>query len=51
MATVAISRCDDYELEKVSAATKRCLSLIGNIETLVQPGMKVLLKLNLLSAS
>lgn len=51
MATVAISRCDDYELEKVSAAIKRCLSLIGNIETLVQPGMKVLLKLNLLSAS
>ncbi|MDP7530290.1 MAG: DUF362 domain-containing protein [Candidatus Scalindua sp.] len=51
MTTIAISHCDDYGLEKVSAATKRCLSLIGNIETIVRPGMKVLLKLNLLSAS
>ena len=51
MTTIAISRCDDYGLEKVSAATKRCLSLMGNIETIVRPGMKVLLKLNLLSAS
>ncbi len=51
MTTIAISRCDDYELEEVSVATKRCLSLIGNIETIVRPGMKVLLKLNLLSAS
>ncbi|MHC4307795.1 MAG: DUF362 domain-containing protein, partial [Planctomycetota bacterium] len=30
---------------------KRCLNLIGNIETIAKPGMKVLLKLNLLSAS
>ncbi len=51
MTTVAISRCDDYELEKVSIAVKRCLSLIGNIETIIKPGMRVLLKLNLLSAS
>jgi len=51
MTTIAVSRCDDYELEEVSVATKRCLSLIGNIETIVRPGMKVLLKLNLLSAS
>jgi len=51
MTTIAISRCDDYGLEKVSAATKRCLNLMGNIKTIVKPGMKVLLKLNLLSAS
>jgi len=51
MTTVSIARCDDYELEKVSTAVKRCLSLIGNLETIVRPGMKVLLKLNLLSAS
>jgi len=51
MTTVAISRCDDYELEKVGIAVKRCLNLIGNIEAIVKPGMKVLLKLNLLSAS
>ncbi len=51
MTTVAISRCDDYELEKVSIAVKRCLNLIGNIDAIVKPGMKVLLKLNLLSAS
>jgi uncharacterized protein (DUF362 family)/NAD-dependent dihydropyrimidine dehydrogenase PreA subunit len=50
MSTVAISRCNDYELEKVSNATKRCLSLIGNVETLIKTGMKVLLKLNLLSS-
>lgn len=51
MTTVAISCCNDYELENVSKATRRCLSLIGNIDTIVKPGMKVLLKLNLLSAS
>ncbi|MGR3301776.1 MAG: DUF362 domain-containing protein [Candidatus Scalindua sp.] len=51
MTTIAISRCDDYGLEKVCAAIKRCLSLMGNIDTIVRPGMKVLLKLNLLSAS
>ncbi len=51
MTTVAISRCDSYELENVSFAVKRCLSLIGKIEAIVKPGMKVLLKLNLLSAS
>lgn len=50
MSTVAISRCNDYELEKVNIAIKRCLSLIGNVENLIKPGMKVLLKLNLLSA-
>ena len=51
MTTVAISRCDNYEIEKVSTAVKRCLGLIGNVKTTVRPGMKVLLKLNLLSAS
>ncbi len=51
MTTIAISRCDDYGLEKIGAATKRCLNQMGNIETIVRPGMKVLLKLNLLSAS
>ena len=51
MTTVAISRCDNYEIKEVSSAVKRCLGLIGNIETIVKPGMKVLLKLNLLSAS
>lgn len=50
MTTVAISRCDDYELENVSVAVKRCLSLMGGIADLIKPGMKVLLKLNLLSA-
>ena len=51
MTTVSISRCDNYEIEKVSTAVKRCLNLIGDIETIAKPGMKVLLKLNLLSAS
>ena len=50
MSTVAISRCDDYEQENVNVAVKRCLSLMGGVADLIKPGMKVLLKLNLLSA-
>ncbi len=51
MSTVVITCCDNYDLEKVRIVIKRCLSLIGNVEDIVKPGMKVLLKLNLLSAA
>ena len=51
MSTVSISCCEDYDLVKVSFAVKRCLDLLGNVADLVKPGMKVLLKVNLLSAA
>ena len=50
MSKVAITRCEDYEQERVTDAVKKCLGLIGNFEDLIKPEMKVLLKLNLLSA-
>lgn len=51
MSTVGITRCDNYEQEKISDAVKGCLSLIGDLEDLIKPDMKVLLKPNLLSAA
>ncbi|MFN3533298.1 MAG: DUF362 domain-containing protein [Candidatus Brocadia sp.] len=51
MPTVSVVRCNDYELEKVYHAIHKALSLINGVDKLVRPGMKVLLKLNLLSSS
>lgn len=50
MARVSLVRCGDYEKEKVFDAVKRSVDLVGGIEHYVKPGMKVLLKPNLLSA-
>ena len=50
MPKVSLVRCEDYAEDKVCAAVKRSLDLIGGIENFVKPGMKVLLKPNLLSA-
>ncbi|MCX5665428.1 MAG: DUF362 domain-containing protein [Candidatus Omnitrophica bacterium] len=50
MAKVAVSRCLYYDTDKVFDAVKRSVDLIGGIESFVSPGMKVLLKPNLLSA-
>jgi len=50
MAEVAVSRCGSYDTDKVFDAVKRSIDLIGGIEAFVRPGMKVLLKPNLLSA-
>src|SRR3989338_1224665 len=50
MAKVSIIRCPDYETANVFNAVKRAVDLIGGIDTFVKPGMKVLLKPNLLSA-
>lgn len=50
MAKVAISRCGFYDTGKVFDAVKRSVDLIGGIESFVDPGMRVLLKPNLLSA-
>lgn len=50
MPKVSIARCEDYERAKVSGAVRRAVDLVGGIESFVRPGMKVLLKPNLLSA-
>lgn len=50
MSKVSIIRCSDYETEKVFDAVKKAVGLLGGIDTYVKPGMKVLLKPNLLSA-
>ncbi|MDP2929061.1 MAG: DUF362 domain-containing protein, partial [Candidatus Omnitrophota bacterium] len=50
MTKVAITRCEYYDTGKVYEAVKRTVDLIGGIEAFVSPGMKVLLKPNLLSA-
>jgi uncharacterized protein (DUF362 family)/ferredoxin len=51
MPSVSIVKCDDYELGKVYHAVHKSLSLLNGTDKLVKPGMKVLLKLNLLSSS
>ncbi len=51
MPAVSIVTCDDYDLKKVYQAIHTSLRLIDGIDKLVKPGMKVLLKINLLSSS
>ncbi|MFA6142869.1 MAG: DUF362 domain-containing protein [Candidatus Omnitrophota bacterium] len=50
MAKVSIVRCDDYEPGRVFDAVSRAVDLVGGIDVFVKPGMRVLLKPNLLSA-
>lgn len=50
MTKVSIIRCPDYNQERVFDAVKRAVDLVGGIGSVVKPGMKVLLKPNLLSA-
>jgi uncharacterized protein (DUF362 family)/NAD-dependent dihydropyrimidine dehydrogenase PreA subunit len=45
---VAISRCGDYDEEKVSRAVSEALALLGGASSYVKPGQRVLLKPNLL---
>ena len=49
MSKVAVSRCADYNKESVFLAVKKAVDLVGGMPTYVKPGMKVLLKPNLLS--
>ena len=49
-AKVSIARCGNYEFERVMAAVRRSVDLVGGIGGVVKPGAKVLLKPNLLSA-
>lgn len=50
MTKVSIIRCPDYNQERVFDAVSRAVDLVGGIESVVKPGMRVLLKPNLLSA-
>lgn len=48
MSTVSIIRCSSYEVEEVRKSVKEAIDLIGGIAKYVKPGMKVMLKSNLL---
>ena len=50
MSKVAIISCNSYEPAEVDAAVERGVSLLGGTGSFVQPGEKILLKLNWLSA-
>jgi len=51
MALVSVVACADYELNGVRAAVTAAVDLLGGIVRFVQPGMRVLLKPNLLMAT
>lgn len=44
---VALVKCNDYASEHVDAALDRALTLIGGLEDIIRPGMRVLVKCNL----
>jgi uncharacterized protein (DUF362 family)/Pyruvate/2-oxoacid:ferredoxin oxidoreductase delta subunit len=48
---VAIVRCPDYQQPAVDRAVRESIDLLGGIGQFVQPGQKVLLKVNMLSAT
>lgn len=48
---VSVRRCSDYEQEMVNAAFSQCMDDLGGMERFVQPGQKVLIKVNLLKRS
>ncbi|HEY3274112.1 MAG TPA: DUF362 domain-containing protein [Methanocella sp.] len=48
---VSMTKCDDYEREKVVAAVRRSIDLIGGVGAFVSPGQKVFVKFNLLLGS
>jgi uncharacterized protein (DUF362 family)/ferredoxin len=47
---IVLSKCDNYEISRVRAAVISLLEPIGGISTFVNPGDRVLLKPNMLSA-
>jgi uncharacterized protein (DUF362 family) len=47
---VSITRCHDYQADRVEAAVKAALEPLGGIREFVKPGDTVLLKVNMLSA-
>jgi len=50
MSRISIVRCTNYLTDNVFDAVKRAVDLVGGISEFVKPGMKVLLKPNLLSS-
>ena len=51
MSRVALVRCTQYDLEKVRAAVRRSVDLLGGMQHYVPRGARVLIKPNLLQAS
>jgi uncharacterized protein (DUF362 family)/NAD-dependent dihydropyrimidine dehydrogenase PreA subunit len=49
--TVSVVPCHNYEMDAVRQALRACLAPLGGIEHFVRPGMRVLLKPNLLAAA
>jgi len=45
---ISLLRCEDYEYDKVKEAIDRTFDNLGGISKYIKPGMKVLLKINLL---
>lgn len=50
MSKVALIRCESYDYSVVKASVKKGIELLGGINQFVQPGEKILLKPNLLTA-
>ena len=48
---VSILRCEDYDVERVEAAVRRAVDLLGGLGQYVRPGQRVLVKPNLLRPS
>lgn len=51
MSKVSIVKCTDYQLLQVEKAVRQCIDLLGGIKKFVHPGQRVILKVNLLSAT
>lgn len=49
MSTVAVAACNTYNLDQVRQAVLAALNALGGIQRFVQPGMRVLLKPNLMA--
>ena len=47
MGSVSIQRCADYSEQNIAEALEKCFNDIGGVEKYIKPGMKVLLKPNL----
>lgn len=50
MVKVSVVKCNSYSEEDVKIAVRKSLEFLGGLERFVKPGMKVLLKVNLLEA-
>jgi uncharacterized protein (DUF362 family) len=48
MDKISIVKCDTYDIERVRAAVRQSIDLLGGIGAFISPGDRVLLKVNLL---